>query len=181
MAVLSGHSYQTTLFWIHKYSHCCSCCSDTSNKVFSELSVITPWAVSSSLWAVRSCLSQHFTPLLHASNQNTAIQNSCTRLNQAVSLSFLFYLYSTTFQRILVMIESNESKDCYVFCILLVLRGDLSDGPLGPQKGGDKNAEVDLPYRVCRVSRPWLHTYSAVLYSGHALSVLAWVKLATPM
>lgn len=111
MAVLSGHSYQTTQFWIHKYSHCCSCCSDTSNKVFSELSVITPWAVSSSLWAVRSCLSQHFTPLLHASNQNTAIQNSCTRLNQAVSLAFSISLSLFFVLFILNDIPENISND----------------------------------------------------------------------
>lgn len=51
----------------------------------------------------------------------------------SLCIFFLFYLYSGTFQRILVMIRSNKSNDCYVLYILLVLRGDLSDdGPLGP-------------------------------------------------
>lgn len=68
----------------------------------------------------------------------------------SLCIFFLFYLYSGTFQRILVMIRSNKSKDCYVLYILLVLRGDLSDeGPRGPPQGGDKSPAADLPYRVC--------------------------------
>ncbi len=127
----------------------------------------------SSLWAVCPYLSLYFTPLLHPSNQNTAIQNSCTRLNQAClffSLSpcifFSFYLYSGTFQRILVMIGSNKNNDCYVLYILPVLRGYLSDGPLGPPQRGDKSTEVDLPYRVCSSS------HSSVLLSCVGIAFL---------
>lgn len=57
------------------------------------------------------------------------------------------------------MIGSNKNSDCYVLYILLVLRGYLSDGPLGPPQRGDKITEVDLPYRV------WSSSHSSVLLS----------------
>lgn len=154
---LCPHWPCTAVLCIHTHSHSYCPCSDTSNKVFSETD---PQSLPEESWARSGrsvCASPRTSPQysIHPikTQQSRTLAPDQTRpvslfLFFFISLCifFLFYLYSGTFQRILVMIRSNKSKDCYVLYILLVLRGDLSDeGPRGPPQGGDKSPEADLP------------------------------------